>query len=169
MSEEEVITEKKGGKGLLIAIIGVLIALIVAIVVIVILLLGESKEEDPSASQSLQQERPKVDARSDYARPGPIFAIPESFVVNLMGQSGRRYAKTSISLEMSSPELQKEISTKLPLIKDTIIRTLSSKTFEEISTPKGKDKLKEEIVQELNAFMVDGFIKSIFFTEFVIQ
>lgn len=166
---EEVSAEKKGSKGLLIAIIGFLIVLIIAIVVAVIFLLGGEKETEQAPAQKTQKERPKVEERSDYARPGPIFAIPESFVVNLMGQNGRRYAKTSISLEMSSPELQKEITTKLPLIKDTIIRTLSSKTFEEISTPKGKDKLKEEITQELNAFMLDGYIKSIFFTEFVIQ
>ncbi|MCE3047682.1 flagellar basal body-associated protein FliL [Helicobacter kayseriensis] len=166
---EEVSTEKKGNKGLLIAIIGFLVVLIVAIVVVVILLLGGEKETEQAPAQKAQKERPKVEERSDYARPGPIFAIPESFVVNLMGQNGRRYAKASISLEMSSPELQKEITAKLPLIKDTIIRTLSSKTFEEISTPKGKDKLKEEITQELNAFMLDGYIKSIFFTEFVIQ
>lgn len=167
MAEEEVSTEKRGSKGLLIAIIGVLLVLIIAIIVAVILLLGGEKEQE--RTQEVKKERPKVDGRSDYARPGPIFAIPESFVVNLMGQNGRRYAKTSISLEMSAIELQKEVTAKLPLIKDTIIRVLSSKTFEEISTPKGKDKLKEEITQELNAFMLDGYIKSVFFTEFVIQ
>ena len=86
-----------------------------------------------------------------------------------MGQNGRRYVKAQIALELSSPELQKEVTTKILLIKDTIIRVMSSKTFEEISTPKGRDKLKEEIMQEINTYMVDGYIKSILFSEFIIQ
>lgn len=102
-------------------------------------------------------------------KPLSILTIPEPFVVNLMGQNGRRYVKASIALELSSPELQKEVTTKLLLIKDTIIRVMSSKTFEEISTPKGRDKLKEEILQEINSYMVDGYIKSVLFSEFIIQ
>ena len=65
--------------------------------------------------------------------------------------------------------MQKEVTAKLPLIKDTIIRVMSSKTFEEISTPKGKEKLKEEMLQEVNTYMVDGYIKSILFSEFIVQ
>lgn len=167
MSEEEK-TEKKGGKGLIFILIGVLVVLIILIAVVVILLLGGSEEkaqETPKAETSKERNV----GNSDYAKPGPIFPIPEPFVVNLVGQNGRRYAKTTIALEMSSPELQKEITAKIPLIKDTIIRVLSSKTFEDISTPKGKERLKEEITQELNTFMVDGYIKSVFLTEFVIQ
>lgn len=165
MSEEE--TEKKSGKGLLFVIIGVVLILIVAIAVVVILLLGSDGEEKvESAPRPAAKEKT---ANSDYAKPGPIFSIPEPFVVNLVGQNGKRYAKTSVALEMSSPDLQKEITAKVPLIKDTIIRILSSKTFEDISTAKGKERLKEDITQELNAFMVDGYIKSVFLTEFVIQ
>lgn len=168
MSEEEEKSEKKGGKGLIFVLIGVLVVLIIVIAVVVILLLG-GKEEKTEEGNKTTANKERNMANSDYAKPGPIFAIPEPFVVNLVGQNGKRYAKTSIALEMSSPDLQKEITAKIPLIKDTIIRVLSSKTFEDISTAKGKERLKEEITQELNAFMVDGYIKSIFLTEFVIQ
>lgn len=173
MAEEEVKEEKKSNKGLIIAIVGILVLLILAIVVIVFIFLGGSKEapaegEGGQAKESVEQQRPAAQ-RSDFAKLGPTFAIPEPFIVNLMGQNGRRYVKAQIALELSSPELQKEVTTKLLLIKDTIIRVMSSKTFEEISTPKGRDKLKEEIVQEINTYMVDGYIKSILFSEFIIQ
>ena len=175
MSEEEVKEEKKkGGKGLIIAIVGILVLLIVAVVVLVFIFLG-GKEQPPAeggdTAHQTQKEAPAHanNARSDFAKMGPVFAIPEPFIVNLMGQNGRRYLKTSISLELSTPEFQKEVTSKLALIKDRISQILSSKTFEEISTPKGKDKLKEEILQELNSYMVDGYFKSVLFTEFVIQ
>lgn len=167
---EEVVTEQKSGKGLLIAVIGILLVLIIAIVVVVVLLLGGEKEtKQTPTTQTTTREQPKPNIRSDYARLGPLFSIPNPFVINLSGQNGRRYAKASVSLEMSAVELQQEVTAKLPLIQDTIIRVISSKTFEEVSTPKGKDKLKEELLQEINAFILDGYIKSIFFTEFVIQ
>lgn len=168
MAEEE-IKEQKSGKGLLIAVIGILVILIIAIVAAFIFLLSGNEKETTQSKNMQQEQTQSRHIQSDYAKPGPIFPIPEPFIANLIGQNGRRYAKISISLEMSTPELQKEINVKLPLIKDTIIRVLSSKTFEEISTPKGKDKLKTELLQELNAFMLDGYIKGIFFTEFVIQ
>lgn len=175
MSEEEVKEEKKkGNKGLIIAIIGILVLLIVAVVVLVFIFLG-GKEQPPAEGEGGHQTTKEAPAhasggaRSDFAKMGPTFAIAEPFVVNLMGQNGRRYLKASVVLELSAPELQKEIDTKLPLIKDRIGQILSSKTFEEISTPKGKDKLKEEILQEINSFMVDGYIKSVLFPEFIIQ
>lgn len=174
MSEEEVKEEKKkSNKGLIIAIIGILVLLIVAIVILVFIFLG-GKEQPSAEGEGTHQSAKEAPAhsngaRSDFAKMGPVFVIPEPFVVNLMGQNGRRYVKASIALELSAPELQKEVTAKLFLIKDTIIRVMSSKTFEEISTPKGRDKLKEEILQEINSYMVDGYIKSILFSEFIIQ
>lgn len=176
MSEEEVKEEKKkGNKGLIITVIGILALLIIAVVILVFIFLG-GKEQSVEGGESTHQapkEAPthtnNANARSDFAKMGPVFIIPEPFVVNLMGQGGRRYLKASVALELSTPEFQKEVTAKLVLIKDRISQILSSKTFEEISTPKGRDKLKEEILQELNSYMIDGYFKSVLFTEFVIQ
>jgi len=56
-----------------------------------------------------------------------------------------------------------------PMIRDMIIRILSSKTVPEISTAKGKEKLKEEIKKNLNARLATGEIRNVYFTAFVIQ
>jgi flagellar FliL protein len=58
---------------------------------------------------------------------------------------------------------------KKSLIRDIVIRSLSSKTFEEVSTIKGKDRLKDEIVTKINDILADGQIRNIFFTDFVVQ
>ncbi|ANV97810.1 hypothetical protein BBW65_02875 [Helicobacter enhydrae] len=173
MAEEEEVKSNKGGKGLIIAIAGIVVLLVIVIAIVVVLLLGggeeKSQEGVQEAPQEMQKSRKSQAMKSDLAKPGPIFAIPQPFIANLMGDNGRRYIKTSISLELSVPEMQKEITAKLPIIQDTINKILSSKTFLEISSPKGKLKLQEEIAQEINAYMSDGYIKSVFFTEFVIQ
>ncbi|DAB35554.1 MAG TPA: flagellar basal body protein FliL, partial [Sulfurospirillum cavolei] len=66
-------------------------------------------------------------------------------------------------------KLQPEMDHKKSLIRDIIIRTFSSKTFEEVSTLKGKDKLKEEVLDKINENLSDGQVKNIYFTDFVVQ
>jgi len=61
------------------------------------------------------------------------------------------------------------VDKKKPLIRDIIIKVLSAKSYEEISTIRGKENLKDEIVTELNKIFTDGRVENIFFTEFVIQ
>ena len=90
------------------------------------------------------------------------------FVVNLLSESGNRFLKVSIDLELSDPKLQ-PMDHKKSLIRDIIIRTFSSKTFEEISTLKGKDKLKDEVLDKINENLSDGQVKNIYFTDFVVQ
>ena len=62
-----------------------------------------------------------------------------------------------------------ELEAKKAVIRDKILRSLSSKSLEEVSTLKGKEKLGEEMMQELNGMLKDGEIKGVYFTDFVIQ
>ena len=65
--------------------------------------------------------------------------------------------------------MQPELDSKVDILRDTIITILSDKTFEEIQTTRGKQKLKEEILARINEFLVDGRIVNVFFTDFVVQ
>ena len=105
---------------------------------------------------------------TDYAKVGPIFPIAEEFRVNLMTQTGKKILITKINLELDKPETQPEIESKLPMLTDAIIEILASKSLEEVATTKGKNRLKDEIVQRLNEFLIDGSIKNVFFTSFLI-
>lgn len=74
-----------------------------------------------------------------------------------------------MSLELDGEELIAELDTKTPLLRDIIIRVLSSKSIEEISTIKGKETIKEQIVSEINTRIKDGKIKNVYFVDFVVQ
>ena len=50
-----------------------------------------------------------------------------------------------------------------------VISLLGSKSFEEIRSMEGKDILREEILQRLNALLKTGKARRVFFTEFVVQ
>jgi flagellar FliL protein len=91
-------------------------------------------------------------------------------MVNLASESGtQRYIKVTVAIELDKPEMQKEVEEKKPMIRDIILGIVSSKTADEVITPKGKDNLKNEIVEKLNEKMQDGEIKNSYFTEFMVQ
>ncbi|MGI0405826.1 flagellar basal body-associated protein FliL [Helicobacter himalayensis] len=184
MAEEQENTqasaENKKNKTILFVIIGVGVLLILLLVVIVALVFAtssdnEAQPQQPQVQQAAQPQTPKivvgntVSARAtDYAKVGPIFPIAEEFRVNLMTQTGKKILITKINLELDKPETQPEIESKLPMLTDAIIEILASKSLEEVATTKGKNRLKDEIVQRLNEFLIDGSIKNVFFTSFLI-
>ncbi len=179
-SKEETQTgDKKSKKMLIIIIVSILALIIIAGAVVAMLLMGEEEE----AVQSVQQSAPQTEQRAPSQRNredsddmdsrklsdiGILYPL-DTFTVNLKSDAGRRYLKATISLELNGKELSMELDNKSPVIRDRIIRILTSKTLEEISSKKGKQKVSEQIIDTLNSMITDGSVKGIYFTEFVIQ
>lgn len=161
---------KKSGNLILIIIVGVLVLLLVVGGLVAFLLLSSS--DTPQAqSQPMQQNvstQKQQQRVSDYVNIGIMLPL-DQFIVNLLSENGGRFLKTSMNLELNSENLIPEIDKKKPLIRDIIIRLLSSKTYEEVSTSKGKERLKDEIVGKLNEVLTDGHIRNLYFTDFVVQ
>ena len=99
---------------------------------------------------------------------GPILDL-NTFIVNLMGDSGRRYLKITIKLELSAETLKEEIDKKMPEIQDNLLVLLSSKSYDDIADISGKIRLRAEIMNRINSILTTGEIHKVFFTEFVIQ
>jgi len=94
----------------------------------------------------------------------------DTFTVHLKKDgSVSRYLKATMSLELNAEELSFELDSKSPVVRDRIIRILSSKTLNEIASKEGKQKLSFEIINTLNSMLIDGNIKYIYFTEFILQ
>ncbi|WP_457749470.1 flagellar basal body-associated protein FliL [Sulfurimonas sp.] len=178
-TEEAAPKEKKSSNMLMIIIIVVLILIIIIGAVVAVLLMGGDEEavkntSTPQAKErsvSTQRSRATNDAFNDTRKLdqiGTLYPL-DTFTVNLKSDSGRRYLKVTMSLELDNPELSHELDAKAPVLRDRIIRILSSKTLEEISSKKGKQKVSEQIMDTLNSMITDGQIKGIYFTEFVIQ
>ena len=93
----------------------------------------------------------------------------DSFVVNISDRERDRYLKLKAELELSIPELSDELDQRMPQIRDLIISLLGSKSFDEVRTIEGKNFLREEMLLRINALLVSGKVKRVFFTEFVVQ
>jgi flagellar FliL protein len=175
---EEEAKEKKSGSLVLIIVIVVLILVILIGAVVTILMMGGDEEEavastPPPKERSIKNNAQRLTSGSSrtagsFSEIGPMFPL-DTFTVNLLSENGRRYLKVQMNLELSGEELGIELDTRKAVIRDIIIRLLSSKSLEEISTSKGKEKLKDQIVDQLNMRLSDGKINNVYFTEFVVQ
>ncbi len=173
MAEEEKEAGKEAGgekksSNIVLIIIIVALVLVLLIVGVVVAMLAGGDDESSQRSNNNPSAKEKPMKNMDAMEVGPMFPL-DNFTVNLLSDSGRRYLKVQMNLELDGEELAPEIESKTAVIRDVIIRLLSSKTLEEISTAKGKDKLKEQIVNELNLRLRDGNLKNVYFTEFVVQ
>lgn len=167
---EEIIEKKPKGNMLLIVVVALLVLLLVGGGAAAFFLLGGSDEEAMPQSQtkSASADKKKTRKSTDSLVIGPMYPMAQ-FVVNLLSESGNRFLKVALDLELNDAKLQPEMDHKKSMIRDIVIRTFSSKTFEEISTLKGKDKLKEEVLDKINENLSDGYVKNIYFTDFVVQ
>jgi len=98
-------------------------------------------------SVSTQRSRATNDAFNDTRKLdqiGTLYPL-DTFTVNLKSDSGRRFLKVTMSLELDTPELSHELDAKAAVLRDRIIRILSSKTLEEISSKKGNKKLPNKL------------------------
>ncbi|MBI3713236.1 MAG: flagellar basal body-associated FliL family protein [Burkholderiales bacterium] len=107
---------------------------------------------------------------SASAEAGAPVARLEPFVVNLARFD--RYLQAIITLQLGASEIGDKVKTYMPMVRHTIILTLSGKAYEVVQTSEGKKELIEELKTKLNKVLDvkehDG-VSDIFFENFVIQ
>lgn len=171
---QEAESNEEGKKSnLMIIIIGGFLVLLLVIGGILAFILAGGSEEQPDmttqvSNENSDQQQRVTSRRKSSLNVGPMLEM-DTFIVNLLSENGRRYLKVKVNLELEDEELQEEVNTKIPVLRDIIIRISSSKTLEEVSTEKGKEKFKDQIVTEINQNLKDGKVNNVFFTDFVIQ
>jgi flagellar FliL protein len=133
-----------------------------------------------------KQEAAPVSAAHEFVPGEGIMLNMSTKIINLVDPTGRKYIRLTIVAEFapddpeytSLPEEEKaayltafeeKLNSRLPIMDDTVITLLSTKTYEDLYTAEGKEKLRMEIIQILSEKLVDLHILSIYFTEFVVQ
>ena len=96
----------------------------------------------------------------------------ETFLTNINDPSGERYAKLQVKLAVSPEEKAAEVTGDALLmakLRDQVLTLLTSKTFEELSDPEGKEGFRSEIQERLSPLVEGGEVKEVLFAEFVVQ
>ncbi|MBI3581823.1 MAG: flagellar basal body-associated FliL family protein [Nitrospinae bacterium] len=123
---------------------------------------GEESAKEPKGGEGGRGEEGKKEGLSNIVPVDPI-------IVNLIGDDGRRLMKLTMQLAMATTAGATEAQGKMPQIKDSVITLLSSRTAEELLTPDGKSRLKEQVMTRVNSLLTGGAVKNVFFVEFIIQ
>ena len=117
---------------------------------------------------------------------GGIYYDTGQRIVNLADAGGFRYLRISLVLEFlpDNPDyykltdeklveaqaiFQESVNRQRALIDDVIINVLTSKKFDDVFTVEGKEKLREEIREELNKAMLNRYVQRVMITDFVVQ
>ncbi len=89
-------------------------------------------------------------------------------IVNLSDPNARRYAKMTLTLDLTNEKIKSSIEEHEPEVYDALIKILGNYRFEEINTSTGKEALKEEIKGRLNQILKNG-IAGAYLTEMIVQ
>jgi len=92
----------------------------------------------------------------------------ETFVLNLADPGQRSYLRVGIDLGLGR-ELGRGESAPVGQVRDTILGVLSESKVDELTTAKGKTKLKEDLLHALQERVPGLGVEEVYFTEFLIQ
>jgi len=101
-------------------------------------------------------------------RGDPVLYTMKPFNTNLDGVP-RRLIRVELSLEMMDEEGYEEVIGISPEARDSIMRILNGKSFNDVETVQGKLHLKNQIVAQLNGELKKGVVKNVYFNQFVVQ
>ncbi len=102
------------------------------------------------------------------AKMGPTVKL-SPLVINLREESGRSYLKVTIVLEIGKKDWMEEVQSRMSPLIDTAIFTLSDKQLEDLRDPGSKERLKKELMVNMNVHLRPHAIKGIYFDEFLFQ
>ena len=190
MADEEAKDEKEGEAGatpdgaaevkpskmkklLLFGGIPVLLVLLVG-TPIVIMTMGNEKPEVPQAEKDMAQQENGLVAEGfedeelyeeDEEPLGALYPM-QTFVVNL---SDGGYLRCQLQIEFTERDVPRRFYAKLAPIRDGLINILANQKREDLSIEKGRGILKREVQDFINESLRKEQVKSIYFTQFVVQ
>ena len=140
----------------------------------------------PSVSEPVAAEATAAAETHEYIPGEGIMLNMSTKIINLVDPGGRRYIRLTVVAEFApdNPEFEtlpeeekiayetafeEKLNSRLPIMDDTVITLLSTKTYEDLYTSEGKEKLRLEIMEILSEKLVDLHLLAIYFTEFVVQ
>ena len=164
MAEEAV----KEGKDL-----GKLLGLVFVVVNLVVVGLGafmvySSTIGYKKPSVSNEELNKEIEEFQKTLRNNPIMYTMDTFNTNLEGVP-RRFLRVQVSLEMLDEEGYEEVIGLGAEARDSIVKILNTKRFNDLDSVQGKLHLKNQITAQINGFLQRGVVKNVYFSDFVVQ
>jgi len=172
-TDEELDLDVKGGsnKTMIVLIVLAVLLLLVGGVGGYVLLTNGEEEEKKEKNQADEATAPDV-------KPALYFAIKPEFTVNFADSSKARFLQLSITLMARDDRAFAMVEKHMPIVRDDIINMLAEKSFEQLNSAEGKQKLANEILASVQRVIEEEIkhteivlpgIEAVYFTSFVMQ
>lgn len=160
--------------------------LLIIIIAVLVLVLGGggaaaylmmSKGAEHADEEDAATEKTGKKKKGEKEAP-PAYVALELFTVNLVAETGDQFLQLVISVEVADLTVGDRLKAYMPKLRNNITLLLSTKKASELITKEGKEKLAEEIRDQMNEIVevpaVKGkpsqdAVKEVLFTSFIIQ
>lgn len=112
-------------------------------------------------------------AKPELSKTAEYYALDPSIVVNFNDDRAIRFLQVGISLMSHDPKSIDAAKAAEPQIRNALLLLFSSQTYETLSSAKGKLKLQQEALKEVQNVVQKSLgrpgIEAVYFTSFVMQ
>jgi flagellar protein FliL len=172
--DSEVAPPKKSKKLLIIIIAAVVLVLIIGGSAAFFLMHKSANQGDDAEAGAEQSSASTKKAGKEAP---PAYVPLDVFTVNLVPEQGDQFLQLSISVEVEDAHTGDKLKVYMPKLRNRVMLLLSDKKASELITREGKQKLAEELREQMNEVMepstngqkAEGPIKEVLFTSFIIQ
>jgi flagellar FliL protein len=176
--EEEIKAPKSNKRGVLKwLLIGFGVVFLIGISVGTSIYVMKSMMGSPAAEKNVDRSADKKATKDKKKHKEPKVAIyykfDPPFVANIQGETGSRFLQLTIEAMTYDQNVTTEIDQNMPVIRNNILLLLSDVTYEKVSTLEGKQKLRADILKEIQKVLQDKIgkpgIEEIYLTSIVMQ
>ena len=179
--EEVEINSKKTKPWVLYGIIGLLVLVLMGGAVVGTLFYtgmfdtrSETDTNNQDAEYDSDEEEIDDEENSGEFRKAAIYVpIEPMFVVNFEGKSRVKFLQISVEVMTRDQSVVKSIKKHMPVIRNNLTFLFSSRTYADVKTIKGKERLRTAALEEVQDIMEqetgDSAIEALYFTSFVTQ
>jgi flagellar basal body-associated protein FliL len=111
-------------------------------------------------------------AAADHGPPpkdAPTVLMDPPFVVNLNEPNSTRYLKVGFELELSGAAVVEELARVKKVVRDEVLRYLSSLSVADTMGEENKTRIQNEIMKRIEHVLGGGKARRLYYTEFVVQ
>jgi len=163
-SEEKATASKAGLLDNKVVVLGGVVALqlVLAVVLTTVVIMPRLGTSDAGLSaEPVVMEEPE--------EMGVLLSLGEIIVTMPGRDKGDHFLRITVDLELLDQAASDLAATRLPVLRDTVIMTLSDRTVEDINRPEGMKGLRDELMRRLDERMPANALRHIYFSDLVIQ
>jgi len=128
---------------------------------------------DKTAEKSSDAKVKKEEKKHKEPKVAIYYKFDPPFVVNINGDSGSRFLQLTLEAMTYDQSVSGEIDQNMPVIRNNILLLLSNLTSEQVATLEGKQKLRADVLKEIQKVMKDKIgkpgVEEVYLTSIVMQ